>query len=126
MKVLIVDDQEINRILPKTHLERLGIPVEEADDGPAALLKLAHGGFDVVLLDISMPGLSGLDVCRQVRADPALKGLKLIAYTAHAFPQATDEIMSAGFDDLLVKPIRRDVLLKALGLPVPVPPPAPA
>jgi CheY-like chemotaxis protein len=41
MKVLIVDDQEINRILPRTHLERLGIPVVEADDGPTALARLA-------------------------------------------------------------------------------------
>lgn len=117
MRVLIVDDQEVNRILPRTHLERLGIPTDEAEDGHAALAKLAQGGFDLVLLDISMPGLSGLDVCRQVRADPALHGLTLIAYTAHAFQQTTDEIMSAGFDRLLVKPIRRDTLLEALGLP---------
>ncbi|MFM1991892.1 MAG: hypothetical protein RJA99_4849 [Pseudomonadota bacterium] len=124
MRVLIVDDQEVNRILPRTHLERLGIHADEAEDGYAALQKLAQGDFDVVLLDISMPGMSGLEVCRQVRADPALRGLKLIAYTAHAFPQTTDEIMSSGFDDLLVKPIRRDTLLKALGLAVA--PPAPA
>jgi CheY-like chemotaxis protein len=119
MKVLIVDDQEINRILPRTHLERLGIPVVEADDGPTALARLAAEPFDVVLLDISMPGLSGIDVCLQVRADPSLRGLRLIAYTAHAFQQTTDEIMAAGFDDLLVKPIRRDSLLRALGLSTP-------
>ena len=117
MKVLIVDDQEINRVLPRTHLERLGVSVVEADDGHAALARLAAEPFDVVLLDISMPGLSGIDVCRRVRADPALRGL--IAYTAHAFQQTTDEIMAAGFDDLLLKPIRRDSLLRALGLSAP-------
>lgn len=121
MKVLIVDDQEVNRILPKTHLERLGVPTAEAEDGHVALLKLAAEPFDVVLLDISMPGISGLEVCRAVRADPGLRAVRLIAYTAHAFQQTTDEIMAAGFDALLLKPIRRDTLLKALGLEPPAP-----
>ena len=76
MRVLIVDDQEINRILPRTHLERIGVLAVEADDGHAALARLAAEPFDVVLLDISMPGLSGIDVCLRVRADPALRGLR--------------------------------------------------
>ena len=119
MNVLIVDDQEINRILPRTHLQRLGVGVAEAEDGMAALARLATDRYDTVLLDISMPGLSGLDVCRRIRADPALSGLRLIAYTAHAFEATTDEIMAAGFDALLLKPIRRDALLQALGLSPP-------
>ena len=124
MRVLIVDDQEVNRMLPRMHLERLGHAVDEAEDGHAGLARLAEAPYDVVLLDISMPGLSGLDVCRAVRADPALRERRLIAYTAHAFPQTTDEIMAAGFDGLLLKPIRRDTLLQALGLTIPAPPPA--
>ncbi len=121
MKVLIVDDQEVNRILPRTHLDRLGVPNAEAEDGPSALARIAQERFDAVLLDISMPGLSGLDVCRAVRADPAQAGVKLIAYTAHAFQTTTEEIMAAGFDGILVKPIRRDTLLQALGLEPPAP-----
>jgi CheY-like chemotaxis protein len=116
MKVLIVDDQEINRMLPRAHLERLGVPFAEAADGPAALQRLDEDAFDVVLLDISMPGMSGLEVCRTVRADPRLAGIRLVAYTAHALRQTTDEIMAAGFDELLLKPIRRDTLVRALGL----------
>lgn len=116
MNVLIVDDQEINRILPRTHLQRRGVGTAEAEDGTAALQRLEAERFDAVLLDISMPGLSGLEVCRRIRSDPALAGLRLIAYTAHAFESTTEEIMSAGFDDLLVKPIRRETLLRALGL----------
>jgi CheY-like chemotaxis protein len=119
MKVLIVDDQEINRILPRTHLQRLGVGVAEAEDGATALARLATDAFDTVLLDISVPGLSGLEVCRRIRADPALSRLRLVAYTAHAFESTTDEIMAAGFDALLVKPIRRDTLLQALGLSPP-------
>lgn len=116
MRVLIVDDQEINRILPRTHLERLGVPAAEAEDGRTALDLLAAGGFDTVLLDLSMPGLSGLDVCRRVRADPALRGVRVIAYTAPGPAQTADEILAAGFDGLLTKPVRRDALVRALGL----------
>ncbi len=116
MRVLIVDDQEINRIVPRTHLERLGVSAAEAEDGRTALDLLAAGGFDTVLLDLGMPGLSGLDVCRRVRADPALRGVRLIAYTAPGPAQPADEIMAAGFDGLLAKPVRRDALIRALGL----------
>lgn len=116
MNVLIVDDQEINRILPRTHLQRMGVGVAEAEDGAAALERLATASFDAVLLDISMPGMSGLEVCRRIRADPALSRLRLIAYTAHAFESTTAEIMTAGFDALLLKPIRREALLHALGV----------
>jgi CheY-like chemotaxis protein len=119
MRVLIVDDQEVNRLLARTHLERAGVQAEEAEDGQAALARLAAGRFDAMLLDISMPGLSGLDVCRAVRADPALAGLRVVAYTAHAFPQTAGEIMAAGFDALLVKPVRREALLRALGVEPP-------
>jgi len=68
-----------------------------------------------------MPGISGLDVCRRVQADPRPVGTKMIAYTAHTFQITTEDIMSAGFDDLLVKPIRRDTLLRSLGLAAPAP-----
>ena len=122
MRVLIVDDQEINRIVPRTHLERSGVPTAEAQDGPTALELLAAGGFDAVLLDVGMPGMSGLEVCRRVRADPALRGLLLIAYTAHDPADDADGILSAGFDSLLPKPIRRDVLMRALGLSPDAPP----
>lgn len=116
MKVLIVDDNEVNRILPRALLERLGASAAEAPDGETALERLAAEDFDAVLLDISMPGLSGLDVCRRIRADPRTRALRVVAYTAHAFQASTEEIMAAGFDGLLVKPIRREPLMQAFGL----------
>jgi CheY-like chemotaxis protein len=119
MKVLIVDDNEVNRILPRALLERLGVGVAEAPDGEAALARLAAEAFDAVLLDISMPGLSGIEVCRRLRAEPATRTLRVVAYTAHAGEASASEIMAAGFDDLLVKPIRRDTLMKAFGIAVP-------
>ncbi len=119
MRILVVDDNEVNRILPRALLERLGVTVAEAPDGESALGQLAAEPFDAVLLDISMPGLSGLDVCRRIRTDPRLRPIRVIAYTAHAFQSSAEEIMTAGFDGLLVKPIQREALAQAFGLHAP-------
>ncbi len=111
MKILIVDDQPINRMLPMTILRKVGIEVFEAEDGEQAIAAIAEAALDLVLLDISMPGMSGLDVCRRLRQSPDTAGLRIVAYTAHAFPAEREEILAAGFDDLLVKPIQREALM---------------
>ena len=67
-----------------------------------------------VLLDISLPKVSGVDICRQIRQTPAWSEVRLIAYTAHGMEQQTHAFLAAGFDDVLVKPIRREDLLRAL------------
>lgn len=116
MKVLIVDDQKINRMLPSVLLKQAGCEVFEADSGEAALTMLQTNSVDVVLLDISMPGVSGMEVCAQLRKEPAWAGLQIVAYTAHALPSERNEILAAGFDELLIKPINRQSLLSALKL----------
>lgn len=118
MKILVVDDQKINRTLPCILLRQAGCDVEEVESGEAALAALRAGPMDAVLLDISMPGLSGTEVCRRVRGDPALAGLFVVAYTAHALPEERVEILAAGFDEVLIKPINRQRLLEAMRLPV--------
>ncbi len=116
MRVLIVDDHAANRQLPAAILRKLGCEIAEAESGEAALAHLALHDVDCVLLDISMPGLSGEEVCERIRADPRLQRLKVIAYTAHAMQSDEARIMRAGFDHLLVKPISRAALLAAVGL----------
>ena len=118
MKVLIVDDQKINRTLPSVLLRQLGCEVIEADSGEAALAALRGRSMDAILLDISMPGISGTEVCQRLRGDPALAGLYIVAYTAHALPEQRVEMLAAGFDEVLIKPINRQRLLEALRLPV--------
>ena len=118
MKILVVDDQKINRTLPCVLLRQAGCDVEEVESGEAALAALHARPMDAVLVDISMPGLSGTEVCRRVRADPALAGLFVVAYTAHALPEKRVEILAAGFDEVLIKPINRQRLLEAMRLPV--------
>jgi len=116
MKILVVDDNPINRLLPVAWLTRNGCLAEECADGHSALERIRLGGFDAVLLDLSMPGMSGVEVCNQLRSLPGSQALRLIAYTAHAMPEAIEGFKAAGFDDVLIKPITREKLMRALGL----------
>lgn len=104
-KILVVDDNMINRRLAIAFVSRLGYATEQAEDGPTALAKLAAEPFDLVLLDISMPGMSGEEVLAAIRGDVRFSGLRVIAYTAHALPEEKQRLIDTGFDDLLIKPI---------------------
>ena len=116
-RILIVDDHPINRRLPAVILRDAGWIIDEAANGEDALARLYSTMYDAVLLDISMPGMSGEDVCRRIRADPQLQHLRVVAYTAHAMEENRDDIMNAGFHAILVKPISRQSLLDALDPP---------
>lgn len=117
MKVLVVDDYRPNRLLPVAMLKKLGIEAVAVESGEEALNWLAQDPLvDQVLLDISMPGMSGTEVCRRLRQDPVLKHLRVVAYTAHAFSGEKSDILAGGFDDLLIKPIDRQSLMQVLGL----------
>jgi CheY-like chemotaxis protein len=77
---------------------------------------------DLVMSDISMPDMSGEDVCKQIRANPAFAGLVVVAYTAHANPVDVQRYLANGFDAALIKPIfmqgLRDALAKFFPTPV--------
>ena len=102
---LVVDDQPTNRLLASTLLKRRGWTVLEAESGEAALALSGEHAFRLVLLDISMPGMSGEEVLAKLRTDGRFNGLYVIAYTAHALPEEKQHLIDAGFDDLLIKPI---------------------
>lgn len=116
---LVVDDNEVNRILVSRFLSKLGWQVANAEDGDQALAWMADNSADLVLLDISMPTISGDEVCRRARAQGLDKGARLVAYTAHAMPEEREHFLSCGFDAILVKPVSRQAvasLLVDLGL----------
>ena len=114
--VLVVDDHPVNRLLVSVMLREANFEVGEAENGQQALDMLRESSWNIVLLDISMPDMSGDEVCRRIRADESLKGLRVIAYTAHAMQGERDQILAAGFDGLLTKPISRASLHAALGI----------
>lgn len=109
-KILVVDDNAVNRKLACAMLKKQGWDTAEADGGQQALDRLSADTFEAVLLDISMPGMNGEEVCRAIRADQRLQHLKVIAYTAHALESEKSRIMSAGFDDILIKPVSMDMM----------------
>ena len=116
-KILIVDDELLNRNLPELMLTRAGVPSLTADGGEACLAILeAHHEIEQILLDISMPGISGVAVCRAIRDNPRTHHIRIIAYTAHAFEHQREELRKAGFDDVLTKPFQSADLFKVLGL----------
>ena len=104
-RILVVDDNAINRRLAMAFVKRLGFATEEVEDGASALAKLASSPFDVVFLDISMPGMSGEEVLARLRADPRFSGLHIIAYTAHAMEIDRQRYLAGGFDAVITKPI---------------------
>jgi len=104
-RVLIIDDDAVNRRLAQVMFQKLGWCVETVDSGERALLHLAAHRYNLVLLDISMPGMNGMDVCQRIRADPRLVELRVIAYTAHALLAEQEHFLASGFDDVLLKPI---------------------
>ena len=112
--ILVVDDNGINRLLPGLILRPFGWEVYEADGGQAALeiLKTIH--IACVLLDISMPHVSGLEVLADLRHDKKFKALKVVAYTAYAQLEDVDRLHSLGFDAVLLKPLTSVKLLDIL------------
>jgi CheY-like chemotaxis protein len=112
--VLIVDDHPINRTLAAVLLRGTEWACDQATCGQDALEKLNSKKYDCVLLDISMPDMSGEEVCKHIRGSETLKGLHVIAYTAHTMKEEQTQILAAGFDALLIKPINKAALLEML------------
>ena len=108
--VLVIEDHDDTREALVQLLVSRGAQVHEAADGLAGLAEIARRCPDVVFCDLMMPVMSGLDVARRVRQDPAYRAVLLIAVTALDSPAAVREIWSAGFDGHLVKPVTVDQL----------------
>jgi CheY-like chemotaxis protein len=113
-RVLVVDDHATNLRLIGGVLESQGYSHLTADNGETALRLLEQAQFDLVLLDIQMPGLSGTEVAKRIRANPKTSSLKLIAVTALAMPGDREEILCAGFDGYVAKPFKIPELLEAI------------
>jgi len=103
-KVLVVDDEVAMREFEKTVLEELGHEVIEAANGTDAMARAREHRPDLALLDIKMPGLSGIDVCKQLRADPSTRDIRVIVVTGIDARAALEESLVAGADDFLQKP----------------------
>lgn len=113
--ILVVDDNGSHRLLPGLILRPLGYTVLECASGLEAMDVLTNVPVAGVLLDIQMPGLTGLDVLRAIRSNPSLSRTRVIAYTAYATDDDIDPLIEQGFNDVLIKPIKSMQLVKIIG-----------
>ena len=104
-KVLLVEDNEINRIVLVELLEKQGVQVEIAENGVEALHKLEHNHYDCVLMDVQMPIMDGFQATLRLKEITALKDLPVIAMTANAMKQDRQKCLEVGMVDFISKPI---------------------
>ena len=103
--VLIVEDNEDNRIIYSTFLEHAGYRVIEAVTGPDGVSMAREQMPDIILMDISVPGMDGWEATRILKADPGTRDIKIVALTAHALADDREKSFQVGCDGYLAKPI---------------------
>ena len=104
-RVLVVDDNAINVELVRYVLEHDGFAVESAPDAHEALRRIAGFQPELVLMDIQMPGMDGLELTRILKTDPVLRHVVIVAFTAYAMHGDEAKMLAAGCDGYLTKPI---------------------
>ena len=105
IKILVVDDFSTMRRIVKNLLQELGYTnIQEADDGNTALPMLKAAKFDFVVTDWNMPGMTGIDLLKAIRADPALKAMPVLMVTAENSREQIIEAAQSGVNGYIVKP----------------------
>ncbi|WP_374666897.1 response regulator [Ramlibacter sp.] len=117
VRVLLVEDHAVNELLMRRLLAQLGCDVEVAHDGQQAVDAWARGHPDLVLMDVQMPVMSGLDATRRIREREHAQGLRptpVVALTAMAMPGDRERCLAAGMDGYVSKPVTRQALVEAM------------
>ena len=114
LTVLVIDDEPPLRDLVRDYLAREGFRVVTAADGLTAVEMARAHQPDIVVLDLMLPGIDGLEATRRIRADPALRDTPVIALTALAMPGDRERCLEAGANDYLTKPVSLRTLLRAI------------
>ena len=116
MRVLFVYDNAVNRTVVKSMLEAAGVVMDEAADGETGLAMIDLGAYDLILMDLRMPGMDGLTAIRRLRArGDAKAALPVIVVTADAGATIEADCLAAGADGVLLKPVSMSALFDAIG-----------
>ena len=107
-RILLIEDNEQNRYLATFLLERRGHEIACASDGPAGIARAAQFRPDLILLDIQLPGLDGYAVARELRRNPDLRAIFIVAVTSYAMPGDREKALAAGCTGYIEKPIDPD------------------
>lgn len=118
-KILIVEDNEMNRDMLSRRLERRGFAIVMAVDGQQGVDMARSERPDLILMDMSLPVMDGWTATQTIKADADLAGIPVIALTAHAMAGDREKAMAAGCDDYDTKPIELPRLLEKIGKFVP-------
>lgn len=113
-KILLVEDNELNRDMLSRRLSRRGYEVVIAVDGEEGISHANESSPDVILMDMSLPKVDGWEATRQIKANAATSGIPVIALTAHAMAGDREQALAAGCDDYDTKPIELDRLLSKI------------
>jgi CheY-like chemotaxis protein len=104
-KILIVDDNPTNLKLVSYLMQQHGYEVATAGDADDAIESIAQSVPALILMDVQLPGIDGLELTRRLKSDPATKAIKIIAVTAYAMKGDQEKALAAGCDDYVTKPI---------------------
>jgi CheY-like chemotaxis protein len=113
-RILLVEDNDINRQVASEILTSVGVLVTPAGNGQEALQAVATNDFDAVLMDVQMPVMDGYEATRRLRQDPRFQTLPIIAMTAHAMAGDREKSLVAGMNDHVTKPIDPEALFRTL------------
>jgi CheY-like chemotaxis protein len=118
VRLLLVEDNFVNQRVAVYMLNKLGFPVEVANNGREALAKLSKTNYDLVLMDCQMPEMDGFEATRAIRDRSSAvldHDVPVVAMTANAFPEDRSRALAAGMNDFLAKPVDRAMLAATLG-----------
>ncbi len=110
-KILLVEDNEMNRDMLERRLLRKGFQVILAANGEEGIARAAEDSPDLILMDLSLPGIDGWEATRQIKADDETAVIPIIALTAHAMAGDREKALAAGCDDYDTKPVELERLL---------------
>lgn len=115
-KILLAEDEHINRVLIETVLDQLGVDVTSVSSGKEAVKEVESGDYQLVLMDVQMDDVDGLEATRRIRSQEKKSGrhIPIVALTAHAMVGDREKCLQAGMDDYLTKPVDRNAILEVM------------
>ena len=109
-RILIVEDNEDSRFILLIMLRRLGYEITEAQSGTQGVEKAVTEKPHLILMDLGLPGISGIDAAREIKKNPSTAHIPIIAHTAWTPSQCKEEVLKAGMVDYLEKPVSKELM----------------